>query len=148
MSRTRRRVLSWVGTLIVIGGLGAGLRWLPGGSGPAGELAWLLTQRGHNPPPRRATGILLNLLETAPERVPEVFAALGRDDDPRVVQGLNWLLADAITLDARNDYGIGAELRSIYHAQMAAGNVPASDRVAAVLRELQATPAGSQPCVP
>ncbi|MBP7746510.1 MAG: hypothetical protein KA383_10275 [Phycisphaerae bacterium] len=111
MALTIRRLISWLGTLAVLGALAVGISRLPAQGGLVGELRWVFTQ-----PIPAATKYsrTLELLWQAKQRAPDgpfnVMRVLLHDDDTRVVQCALVLVGDSIRSAAAFAVDWGARL--------------------------------------
>lgn len=97
MSRTHRRTISWLALAALVAATAIGLTRLPGYGGVVAELRWLLAR--DNIPPElfnRASGLILLAEEHSPGARAELYRALFRDDDRRVLRGAMTVLADQL----------------------------------------------------
>lgn len=97
MSRTTRRILSWLGTLAAVALLVFAFARVPGVGGPGAELHWLLA-RDPVPPAhlRQAAFILLNAPREGPDAHVTLYRGLLADADPRVAGAALTLVVDRL----------------------------------------------------
>jgi hypothetical protein len=97
MSRTLRRILSWVFVLTLVAAAAVGRHYLPG-RGVLGEIRWAFAHGATTGQQNRAFGLVALLAEHDPAALGDTFATLLRESDPQIV---GWSLS---ALDGRLTY--------------------------------------------